>query len=147
ETQYYIPDSDLEQEKGQLIGTADYIAPEQARDPTLVDIRGDIYSLGCTLYYLLVGRPAFPGASLMHKLMQHQEAEPPSVRAARPDVPEELDLAVQKMMAKQPEDRFQIPLLVVSALRRFCPSAAAVPGSMIRPQRDGASPARQCLLT
>src|SRR5438132_391219 len=61
------------QEEGMLIGTADYIAPEQARDPHLVDIRADIYSLGCTFYYLLTGQPPFTGNSLMQKLMQHQQ--------------------------------------------------------------------------
>ncbi len=77
-------------EQGMLIGTADYIAPEQSRDPRLVDIRADIYSLGCTFYYLLTGQPPFPGTSLMQKILQHQQEEPPSVLRLRPEVPEEL---------------------------------------------------------
>jgi serine/threonine-protein kinase len=121
---------DLDGEKGTLVGTADYIAPEQARDPTLVDIRADIYSLGCTLYYLLVGQPPFPGTSLMQKILQHQEADPPSVSAQRADVSPELDGILQKMLAKEPEDRFQIPLLLVAPLRRFCPSSC---GTALRP--------------
>src|SRR5262249_42891853 len=64
---------DMDAEKGMLIGTADYIAPEQALDPCLVDIRADVYSLGCTLYFLLTSQPPFPGTSLMQKLMQHQD--------------------------------------------------------------------------
>jgi serine/threonine protein kinase len=124
---------DLDTEKGMLIGTADYIAPEQASDPTLVDIRADIYSLGCTLFYLLAGRSPFQGSSLMQKLLQHQEEPPPSIRAVRPEVPEELDGIIQKMMAKAPEDRYQIPLLLVTPLRRFCPGAMGTVGSVIRP--------------
>jgi serine/threonine protein kinase len=124
---------DLDAEKGRLIGTADYIAPEQAQDPTLVDIRADIYSLGCTLYFLLTGSPPFRGMSLMQKLVQHQEEPPPSVRAVRSDIPEELDCLIQKMMAKPPEDRFQIPLLLVTPLRRFCPGALGGTGSLLRP--------------
>jgi eukaryotic-like serine/threonine-protein kinase len=92
---------DLKAEKGVLIGTADYISPEQARDPCLVDIRADIYSLGCTLYFLLTGQPPFGGGSLMQKLLQHQDAERPQVRQTRPDVPEELAAAVQRMMASR----------------------------------------------
>ncbi len=122
-----------EAEKGLLIGTADFVAPEQARDPSLVDTRADIYSLGCTLFFLLTGRPPFEGNSLMHKLMLHQEAEPMPLRQLRPDVPEELEALVKRMMAKRPEDRFQIPLLVVAPLRRFCPSALSGVGSLIRP--------------
>ncbi len=110
---------DMDAEKGMLIGTADYIAPEQALDPCLVDIRADVYSLGCTLYFLLTGQPPFPGTSLMQKLMQHQDAERPQVRDLRPDVPESLAAVVQRMMAKRPEDRYQIPLLVASRLRQF----------------------------
>ena len=110
---------DMDTEKGMLIGTVDYIAPEQARDPCLVDIRADIYSLGCTLYFLLTGQPPFRGNSLMQKLLQHQDAERPQVRDLRPDVPEELATVVQRMMAKRPEDRDQIPLLVVAPLRRY----------------------------
>jgi serine/threonine protein kinase len=110
---------DLDAEKGVLIGTADYVAPEQARDPCLVDIRADIYSLGCTLYFLLTGQPPFRGGSLMKKLLQHQEAERPQVREVRSDVPEELAAIVNRMMARQPEERYAIPLLAAAALRPF----------------------------
>jgi serine/threonine protein kinase len=120
---------DLDAEKGLLIGTADYIAPEQARDPCLVDIRTDIYSLGCTLYFLLVGQPPFRGGSLMQKLLQHQDAERPLVREVRPDVPEELAIVVQRMMARHPEKRYAIPLLVAAALRHFATGATGRPGS------------------
>jgi serine/threonine protein kinase len=131
------PEHEREAEKGMLIGTADYIAPEQAHDASIVDTRADIYSLGCTFYYLLTGRPPFPGPSLMQKLLQHQEAEPEPVGQLRPDLPPDLATVVQRMMAKKPEDRFQIPLLVVAALRRFCPGAAGASGSLIRPASAG----------
>lgn len=127
-----------EAEKGVLTGTADYISPEQARDATVVDVRSDIYSLGCTFVYLLTGQPPFPGRTLMQKLMQHQEAPPPNLRATRPDVPEELEQIIQKMMAKNPADRFHIPLLLVSPLRKFGPGA--VSGSVIRPPGSGLRP-------
>jgi len=120
-------------DQGQLIGTADYLAPEQAQDASLVDTRSDIYSLGCTFYFLLTGQPPFPGPSLMHKLMQHREMEPPDVRAVRSDVPDEVAAIIQKMLAKSPEERFQIPLLVVAPLRRYCPGAMVTAGSVIRP--------------
>jgi serine/threonine-protein kinase len=118
----------FDEEKGRLLGTADYIAPEQARDPTLVDIRADVYSLGCALYYLLAGRPPFDGASLMQKLIQHQQADPPPLGKIRPDVPAELDALILRMLAKKPEDRFAVPLLVVTPLRRFCTAGGPVRG-------------------
>jgi serine/threonine-protein kinase len=129
-------------EKGMLIGTADYIAPEQARDASLVDTRADIYSLGCTFYFLLTGHPTFTGTSLMQKLMQHQRSEPPPIQSVRPDVPDEVASILQKMLAKSPEDRFQIPLLVVAALRRFCAapgsgSRTSVPVVLARPSANG----------
>ena len=68
----------------------------------------------------------------MQKLLAHQEAEPPPPRSLRSDVPEELEEIVRKMLAKRPEDRFQIPLLVAAALRRYCPSAQSAAGSLIR---------------
>ena len=130
---------DLDAEKGLLIGTADYIAPEQAQDATLVDTRADIYSLGCVLFYLLTGRPPFTGPSLMQKLLQHQEEPAPSVQALRPDVPDELNALLLRMMAKQPEQRIQIPLLAAAALRRFCTGSGlagltgTVSGAAMRP--------------
>lgn len=130
-------DVDWEVEKGALIGTADYIAPEQARDPRLVDIRADIYSLGCTLYFLLAGQPPFRGGSLMQKLLQHQEAERPHLREVRPDVPEELAAVVQRMMARQPEERYAIPLLAAGALRPFAIAATRPSSSLkiVRPKK------------
>jgi serine/threonine protein kinase len=120
-----------------LIGTADFVSPEQARDPTLVDIRADIYSLGCTFYFLLAGTPPFTGASVMQKLLQHQEQPAPSIQEVRPDVPDPVNAILLKMMSKMPEERFQIPLLVGAALRHFCPNAIATPGSVIRPPSSG----------
>ncbi len=129
------PDQDspahLEAEKGMLIGTADYIAPEQARDASLVDTRADIYSLGCSFYFLLTGQPPFPTGSLMQKLMQHQKEAPLPVQKYRPDVPDEIVAVLDKMLAKAPEDRYQIPLLAIAALRRFTASGSST--NILRP--------------
>lgn len=102
-----------------LIGTADYLSPEQARNAQAVDIRSDIYSLGCTFYYLLTGQAPFPDGSLMQKLMKHQNAEPEAVETFRDDMPPEVTLILKRMMAKQPERRFQTPAGVALALLPF----------------------------
>ncbi len=107
-----------------LMGTPDYIAPEQALNPHEADIRADIYSLGCTLFHLLTGQPPFPGASLAKKLLQHQQTPPPSVRQSCPEMPQELALLVQKMMAKRPADRHHTPAGVAVALMPFCQGGA-----------------------
>ncbi len=132
-------DSSLDPERGMLIGTADYVAPEQSRDASLVDIRADIYSLGCTFYFLLSGQVPFPGNSLMQKLLKHQTEEPVPIREQRPDVPEEVAQVVHKMLAKNPNDRYQIPLLVVAPLRHYTLSALGNAGSIIR-SSQGSSP-------
>jgi serine/threonine protein kinase len=87
---------------GQMLGTPDYIAPEQTLDATHADIRADIYSLGCTLYFLLTGNPPFKGRSLYEVLQAHQALEARPLNLARPEVPEELAAVVRKMMAKDP---------------------------------------------
>lgn len=88
-----------------VLGTADYLAPEQALDSHSVDARADIYSLGCTLYFLLTGSPPFTEGTLAQRLMAHQTKEPPSIESKRPDVPADLAAIVRKMMAKSPADR------------------------------------------
>jgi serine/threonine-protein kinase len=103
-----------------VIGTADYLSPEQAKSPHTVDIRGDIYSLGCTAYFLLTGLPPFTGGTLMQKLMRHQKEDPPALDELRADVPAALGQAVQRMMAKRPENRFQTPAAVALAMTPFC---------------------------
>ena len=74
-----------------LLGTADFLAPEQARNIKNADHRADVYSLGCTLYFLLTGRPVFPGKSLMEKVQAHQKKEVPSLSAQVEDVPAGLE--------------------------------------------------------
>jgi serine/threonine protein kinase len=101
------------------MGTADYIAPEQTLNPHGADTRADLYSLGCTLFHLLTGRPPFPGGSLARKLLDHQHTPPPSLRKTRPDLPPALDAILQRLLAKQPQDRFQTPALVAVALAPF----------------------------
>ncbi len=90
---------------GMCMGTIDYMAPEQAEDSRVADHRADIYSLGCTLFYLLTGREPFDGPTALKRLMAHQQQPPPKLRAARPDAPIRLESVFQKMMAKRPADR------------------------------------------
>jgi serine/threonine-protein kinase len=101
---------------GVTLGTFDYISPEQARDPRNADVRSDIYSLGCTLFYMLSGRPPFPEGTVLQKLLQHQGDEPPDVRTLRPDLPEEVSRVLRRMMAKEPGRRYQDPAKLIAAL-------------------------------
>ncbi len=94
---------------GVTLGTFDYISPEQARDPRNADVRSDIYSLGCTVYFMLTGRPPFPEGTVLQKLLQHQSDEPPDVRSLRPELPEEISRIQRRMLAKAPQQRYQHP--------------------------------------
>ena len=108
---------------GSYMGTVDFLAPEQAHDAKSADGRADIYSLGCTLYFLLTGKPPFPGDSVLKRLMAHQGRPAPSLRAARPEVPEALEAVYLRMMAKRPADRPQTISEVLLALEACRTSA------------------------
>ena len=101
---------------GVTLGTFDYISPEQARDPREADTRSDIYSLGCTLFYMLAGRPPFADGTAVQKLLQHQDQLPPNLSQLRPDVPASVSKLIQMMLAKSPELRPQTPSELVNAL-------------------------------
>jgi hypothetical protein len=122
---------------GAVMGTPEYVAPEQALDASKADIRADIYSLGCTLFCLLVGRPPFQGDTLMDILLAQADMnkEAPSVRSLRPDVPETLAAVVAKMLAKDVTLRFQKPVEVAQALVEFCKTGqpAAQPAQRVAP--------------
>ena len=98
------------------LGTFDYISPEQARDPRSVDVRSDLYSLGCTIYHMIVGQPPFPGGTVLQKLLSHREEPAPDVRASVPHVPSDLAAVVLKLMAKEPDRRYQTPEQLVRDL-------------------------------
>ncbi|MEO1618376.1 MAG: protein kinase, partial [Planctomycetota bacterium] len=102
---------------GAIMGTPDFISPEQASDARQADIRSDIYSLGATLYFLLAGQPPFAGGSLTQKLESHAQEEPEPLESLRADVPLELAAVVTKMTAKDPGARFQTPAEVAEALK------------------------------
>ncbi|MGH7169600.1 MAG: serine/threonine-protein kinase, partial [Gemmataceae bacterium] len=90
---------------GTIMGTIDFMPPEQAMGLTNIDHRADIYSLGCTLYFLLNARPPYQGPSLMAVLLKHREASIPALSASRSDVPAALEHVFRRMMAKKPEER------------------------------------------
>ncbi|MCL2709835.1 MAG: serine/threonine protein kinase [Planctomycetaceae bacterium] len=127
---------------GVTLGTFDYISPEQARDPRNADIRSDIYSLGCTLFYMLAGRPPFPEGTVLQKLLQHQGDAPPDIRAFQPTIPAEIAYLIQKMMAKDPKQRFQTPTVLIEALTEVARRLGLRPASQgslvwtpVRPNR------------
>ena len=111
--------------EGQMLGTPDFIAPEQIRDAQSAGIQADIYSLGCTLYYLLSGAPPFQGPSLYDLLQAHFSMDAQPLNLVRPEVPAELAALVAKMMAKDLNRRFQTPVEVAEALKPFFKKAGA----------------------
>jgi serine/threonine-protein kinase len=118
--------SSLTQE-GSVVGTPDFVSPEQSLNSRCVDIRGDLYSLGCTFYYLLAGQVPFPGGSLAEKLLKHQLQAPAPLEQFRPDVPMPVAAIVARLMAKQPEQRFQTPAELVHVLETLHMPVAAIP--------------------
>lgn len=128
---------------GQVMGTPDYMAPEQVADSSAIDIRADIYSLGCTLYKLLTGHAPFEGPqyqSLLAKMTAHNETPPPSCRQHRDDVPVALDAVLNRMLTKAPDQRFATPAEVADALSRFTQGSdlhallAEAEGQLARPR-------------
>ncbi len=115
---------------GTVLGTPDYIAPEQADDPRKADIRADLYSLGCTLYFALSGRVPFPKGNAVEKLMQHSLERPTPLAELRPELPAELVHVVERLMAKDPGNRFQSPVEAVQALTPFARQQASVPAAL-----------------
>jgi len=102
---------------GYVQPAAEYLAPEQASNPTGSDIRSDLYSLGCTFYFLLAGRPPFQGTSIAQLLQKHQGEAPPALTNFRSDAPLGVLSVVDKLLAKRPQDRFQTPSELVAALQ------------------------------
>jgi WD40 repeat protein len=105
---------------GQVMGTPDYIAPEQARSTRSADIRSDIFSLGCTLFRAVTGRLPYEGESVVEKLMARALAEAPPLRQFCPEAPPALELVVARMLARDPKARYQTPREAAAALAPFC---------------------------
>jgi eukaryotic-like serine/threonine-protein kinase len=101
---------------GTVVGTPDYMAPEQAKNSSTVDHRADLYSLGCTLYFLLAGRPPFPDGNAIEKILKHQFEAPLPLQALRPEIPTVLAEVVARLMARSPADRYPTARAAADAL-------------------------------
>jgi hypothetical protein len=104
-------------QSGVTLGTFDYISPEQALDPRRADVRSDIYSLGCTFYHALTGRPPVPEGTAARKLRAHQNDRPLDPRELNRAIPDELAAVLARMMAKDPADRYQSPVELIAHLK------------------------------
>lgn len=114
---------------GALLGTPDYLAPEQARNAHTADIRADVYSLGCVLFQCLAGQVVFPDKNIVNKMVKHASETPRPLRDFNPAVPEGLQAVVSGMMAKDPAQRFPTPAHAAQALAPFLPQAAEAAGA------------------
>ena len=122
-------------DNGAVIGTADFMSPEQGLNSHDVDIRADIYSLGCTFYFLLAGNPPFHQGNVTQKLLMHQVRDPVPIEQIVPGIDRDLTAIVQRMMAKKPDDRFQTPGEVVDALEPWTAEPIGPPTEV--PARSG----------
>jgi eukaryotic-like serine/threonine-protein kinase len=134
------PDASLTQ-SNVILGTIDYMSPEQASNPRNADHRSDIYSLGCTLHYLLTGRPPFSGETLIERLIAHREQPIPSLSNGRPDVSPAVDDLLKRLLAKSPDDRFSSLDELITALDASRESTATNTG--VRPPRPLDADARK----
>ena len=105
--------------EGMLLGTPDYLAPEQARDPRGIDIRADIYSLGCVLYHCLTGQPPFPDTNILSQMVRHATEAPKSLKELVPDLPDGLQAILNGMLAKDPAKRYSTPERATQALQTY----------------------------
>jgi serine/threonine protein kinase len=137
---------------GDILGTPDYMAPEQAKDAHTSDIRADVYSLGCVLYHCLAGQPPFPDANLVKKMIRHATESPAPLRGFNPEVPDGLQQIVDWMLAKDPAKRYPTPERAAQALQVFLAAGAeSTDTGQLNPQmraylqfletRDGGTPA------
>ena len=126
-----------------VLGTADYVAPEQVANSHAVDIRADIYALGATFYFLLAGHPPFPTGTVSQKLLWHRTKDPTPIRQIRPEVPEALATIVGRMMSKDPKARFQTPAQVAAELDQFLTGPVPLPAEEEMPVLSPA--AMECL--
>ncbi|MFQ3652543.1 MAG: serine/threonine-protein kinase [Gemmataceae bacterium] len=115
--------------EGVLLGTPDYMAPEQARDPRSTDIRADIYSLGCVLYHLLAGQPPFPDTNIISQMIRHASEPPRPLNQFNPAIPDGLQQIVNWMMAKTPERRYPTPARAAGALEVYLAAGPMKPSS------------------
>jgi WD40 repeat protein len=131
---------------GLVLGTVDYIAPEQADKPHDADIRADIYSLGCTLYHLLAGQPPFPMGTARQKVLAHREKKPQPLTELCPDIPEGFMHVLERMMAKDPKQRYQTPAEVARALEPFALATAVTRAPRPRLRAQTTDPVRTVVL-
>lgn len=123
-----------------VLGTTDYLSPEQARNSHKVDQRSDIYSLGCTLYFLLAGHPPFPQGTMAQRLLAHQSEEPQPIQNDRPDLPGGLLALLRKMMAKSADERFQTAKEAATALQEWLTAHGGEAWSRMNPVIPGGNP-------
>jgi WD40 repeat protein/tRNA A-37 threonylcarbamoyl transferase component Bud32 len=121
---------------GVVIGTPDFIAPEQLENPHEIDVRADIYSLGCTFYFLLSGQVPFPSGTLIQKLDRQRWQTPPSVDQLRPEVPAAVAAVVRRMMNKHPDDRYRTPAELAAALDQLRRTGELPSGHQPAPLRE-----------
>jgi tRNA A-37 threonylcarbamoyl transferase component Bud32 len=118
---------------GAVLGSLDYLAPEQARSAGQADARSDLYSLGCTYYYLLTGKAPFADRAGLEKITSHARDVPPSLRQERPDVPEPVAAVMEKLLAKKPEDRHPSARDLIEALDTAAPAIPSPGESSVSP--------------
>jgi serine/threonine protein kinase len=127
---------------GSTVGTIDYMAPEQARDSRASDVRSDIYSLGCTAYHMLAGKPPFAEGGLGERVYKHMETRPQDVRELNPEVGAGFWDILVRMLAKNPDDRYATPTDLLEALKRT-PGEASAEGQAEKPSPAAAAPAAE----
>ncbi|MFM8271838.1 MAG: serine/threonine-protein kinase [Gemmata sp.] len=120
-------------QEGSVLGTPDYLAPEQAKDAHSADIRADVYSVGCVLYHCLTGAPPFQETNIMAQMVRHATEEAAPLAAFAPDVPPGLQEVLNRFLAKSPEDRFQTPAEAAAALKPFDRAGPPAAASKIVP--------------